>query len=126
MRRVKDVLEPSDAVANENGYRDANGRLIGQSAAWNKSRLASFDGDGRRLKPVLCPGDRVTLTSWAASVRNRRAEDVGRVWTIRECGCLACRSGLIVCTDQPASDGGYRHISRSVLEVVASSIRRVQ
>lgn len=65
---------------------------------------------------VFEPGDRVVLTAAALLTMGvRAASSITKVWTVRECFCAACQRGRLVCTDQAAEGGGWRHIARSSL-----------
>lgn len=69
------------------------------------------DNDNGR-HDVFIPGDRVVMTSRALRSMGVHALDcVTRAWTVQACLCDSCRSGRLVCTDQPAGDGCWRHIA---------------
>lgn len=67
-------------------------------------------------RDVFVPGDRVVLTADALRSMGVHAVDcVAKVWTVRECFCQSCRTGRLVCTDQPTLGGSWRHLARSSL-----------
>lgn len=68
-----------------------------------------------KCQTIYLPGDRVTLLD----VPPTAANDNGKTWTVRECFCLGCRGGRIVCVDQRTVAGDdWRHIARSRLTLV--------
>lgn len=78
------------------------------------ARFVANDNHGR----FFVPGDRVVLTASALRAMGARASSaITKVWTVRECFCSACGHGRLVCTDQAAADGGWRHIARSSLRL---------
>lgn len=70
-----------------------------------------------KCQTVYLPGDRVTLL--ATDVPLVAANDTGREWTVRACGCNGCWYGRLVCVDQLTLAGdAWRHIARSRLTLV--------
>jgi hypothetical protein len=73
-----------------------------------------------KCQTIYLPGDRVTLLEVPLVVN----WDLNRVWSVRECFCLGCRGGRLVCVDQRTIAGdAWRHIHRSRLTLVGEPCR---